>query len=94
MPDIRLSLSEELLAEVDEDRGRVPRTVWIRDAITDQLNRTVVVRKGSPPAAAPPPKEQPVRTEQTSAVSQGHPFVPAVPGSMRCKCGKPMGAHR
>jgi hypothetical protein len=42
MPDIRLSLSDELLAQIDGNRGKVPRTVWIRDVIEQHLDREPV----------------------------------------------------
>jgi hypothetical protein len=58
MPDIRLSLSDELLAHIDNDRGKVPRTVWIRDAIEATLSRGPVqtpVRVAEPKPSKTPP---------------------------------------
>lgn len=37
MTNINLPLSEELLKAIDEARGDVPRTVWIRRAIEQRV---------------------------------------------------------
>ena len=37
MPNINLPIPEELLTALDEARGDVPRTVWIRRAIEQRL---------------------------------------------------------
>jgi hypothetical protein len=39
MKTINLPITEELLEAVDEARGDVPRTVWIRRAIEQRLDR-------------------------------------------------------
>ena len=39
MQNINLPISQELLAAVDEARGDIPRTVWIRRAIEHQLEK-------------------------------------------------------
>jgi hypothetical protein len=41
MPDIRLTLSEELLTKVDEARGDVARVRWIRRLIESQFEVVV-----------------------------------------------------
>lgn len=39
MTNINMPLPEELLAAIDKLRGDVPRTVWIRRAITERIER-------------------------------------------------------
>lgn len=68
MPDIRLHLSDETAASVDEARGKIPRVVWIREAIDLHLSDTAPVRADRPTTGgnvssdrvvtdlAPPPK--------------------------------------
>jgi hypothetical protein len=98
---VKLLLPPEMLDRVDTARGQVPRLVWIRDAIeqriasdagmlTGQL-RQVAVRAPEPTPSKPPPPVNP--SARTGGLVQGHPFKAASPGSMRCACGKTMGAH-
>jgi hypothetical protein len=55
MPDIRLHLSDETQARLDEERGSVPRVRWIRDLIEERLGNGPVRVPEPPPSKPLPP---------------------------------------
>lgn len=42
MPHINLGIPEDLLAEIDEARGSIPRTTWIRESVKQRLGASIL----------------------------------------------------
>lgn len=51
---VHLTIDEDLLREVDETRGDVPRNVWVRRAISDRLARPELPAPEVPIVIPPP----------------------------------------
>jgi hypothetical protein len=102
---VNLGIDPELLARIDAARGRVPRLVWIRDAIEERL--AVPAKAVSAPAkndgfaggtkgASPTPATQPVsKTEPPSCdCCSGGMFKARPANPTKCfTCGHSLGAH-
>jgi hypothetical protein len=86
MPDIRLTLSDEMLAEVDQARVLVPRVAWIRETIEHRLRDARMAHVPEPTPSREPgatrPRAQTSPSVQTTQLD--HPWL-ALGGSKTCQ---------
>ena len=105
---LKLRLTPEGLAALDQARGEVSRSAFVRAAVAAQVRRLSVavtetetvepVVEVAVPAPAPGPERSAEPGPAGGQVSVGgrrlgHPFAPFAAGSLVCKCGSPVRYH-
>lgn len=77
MPHINLGIPEDLLAEIDEARGSIPRTTWIRESVKQRLGASILHQQM---AAVAPLRGGPVKV-----VDPAVPMPPQVKAAIKPK---------